>query len=84
MPINKQKIFITLIFCLVIRNLFAQEKSLLKYVDPYVGTAPSTTISAGKHGAGTEQRANTIPAVGVPFGMTQWVAQTQRLETKWI
>jgi predicted alpha-1,2-mannosidase len=82
MQINKQKIVITIIFFLVISNLFAQEKSLLKYVDPYVGTAPSTTISATKHGAGTEQRANTIPAVGVPFGMTQWVAQTQRLETK--
>jgi predicted alpha-1,2-mannosidase len=66
----------------VVGDTYAQNKGLLRYVDPYVGTAPSTTLSAGKHGAGTEQRANTIPGVGVPFGMTQWTPQTQRLETK--
>lgn len=69
---------------LVAGNLFAQHKGLLQYVDPYVGTAPSTTLSAAKHGGGTELQANTIPEVCVPFGMTQWVPQTQRLETKCI
>jgi putative alpha-1,2-mannosidase len=62
---------------------FAQKaESLLKYVDPLVGTANSTTTSALKHGEGTEQTANTIPAVGVPFGMTQWTAQTHSSEQK--
>lgn len=77
-----RKLFAVIIFCCVGNLLSAQNKSLLQYVDPYVGTAPSTTVSATKHGDGTEQRANTIPAVGTPFGMTQWTAQTQRLETK--
>jgi predicted alpha-1,2-mannosidase len=77
-----RKLFAVIIFCCAGNLLYAQTGSLLQYVDPYVGTAPSTTVSATKHGDGTEQRANTIPAVGTPFGMTQWTAQTQRLETK--
>ncbi|MES2426406.1 MAG: GH92 family glycosyl hydrolase [Bacteroidota bacterium] len=77
-----RKLFAVIIFCCAGNLLYAQTGSLLQYVDPYVGTAPSTTLSATKHGGGTEQRANTIPAVGTPFGMTQWTAQTQRLETK--
>jgi putative alpha-1,2-mannosidase len=56
---------------------------LIQYVQPLSGTAPSTTASASKHSeAGSEKNANTIPAVGLPFGMTQWVAQTQTTETK--
>jgi predicted alpha-1,2-mannosidase len=56
---------------------------LIQYVQPLSGTAPSTTTSASKHSeAGSEKNANTIPAVGLPFGMTQWVAQTQTTETK--
>jgi predicted alpha-1,2-mannosidase len=52
-------------------------------VQPFSGTASSTTISALKHGGpGSEQKANTIPAVGLPFGMTQWVAQTETNEKK--
>jgi predicted alpha-1,2-mannosidase len=77
-----QRLLAAFLFLTVVSNTRAQNKRLLKYVDPYVGTAPSTTLSAGKHGAGTEQRANTIPGVGIPFGMTQWTPQTQRLETK--
>ncbi|HWZ35423.1 MAG TPA: hypothetical protein VNW51_04650, partial [Mucilaginibacter sp.] len=79
-----RRIFGIIAFLMVVSNLFAQHKSLLQYVDPYVGTAPSTTLSAAKHGGGTELQANTIPEVCVPFGMTQWVPQTQRLETKCI
>ncbi len=77
-----QKLLATIVFFLVVKGLSAQNKSLLKYIDPYVGTAPSTTISTKKHSGGTEQRANTIPAVCTPFGMTQWTPQTQRTETK--
>jgi predicted alpha-1,2-mannosidase len=57
-------------------------KRLIDYVDPLVGTASSTTTSATKHGENTEKRANTIPVVGIPFGMTQWVAQTRTSEEK--
>ncbi len=60
-------------------------QELLKYVQPMSGTAASTTISALKHGEdGSEQFANTIPAVGQPFGMTQWTPQTRTTELKCI
>ncbi|MCS3796290.1 GH92 family glycosyl hydrolase [Niastella sp. OAS944] len=60
-------------------------QDLVKYVQPLSGTAPSTTTAAQKHSeAGSEKNANTIPAVGVPFGMTQWTPQTRTSETKCI
>lgn len=61
-------------------------QNLLQYVQPLSGTAPGTTPAAVKHSeaGGTEKNANTIPAVGLPFGMTQWVAQTRTTETKCI
>lgn len=61
---------------------FAQSADLVKYVQPLSGTAASTTSSALKHGSGTESYANTIPAVGLPFGMTQWTPQTHTSENK--
>lgn len=61
---------------------FAQSVDLVKYVQPLSGTAASTTSSALKHGSGTESYANTIPAVGLPFGMTQWTPQTHTSENK--
>jgi predicted alpha-1,2-mannosidase len=77
------KLLCLFLLCAAFNNLSAQShKSLLNYVDPLVGTASSTTTSATRHGENTEQRANTIPAVGIPFGMTQWVAQTRTSEQK--
>lgn len=63
-----------------------QGQGLLDYVQPLSGTAPAATPAAVKHSeaGGTEKNANTIPAVGLPFGMTQWVAQTRTTETKCI
>jgi predicted alpha-1,2-mannosidase len=62
--------------------LQAQPKWLLRYVQPLTGTANSTTTAALKHGEGTERLANTIPAVGTPFAMTQWTPQTRTSEQK--
>lgn len=75
-----------LVIAMTIYLNVGKTQSLLDYVQPLSGTAPSTTISALKHSeaGGTEQNANTIPAVGLPFGMTQWVAQTRCGETKCI
>jgi len=57
----------------------------IQYVDPLVGTAPATTESARKHSeAGSELRGQTIPAVGRPFGMTQWTPETRISEIKCI
>jgi predicted alpha-1,2-mannosidase len=64
---------------------YASTQNLVKYVQPLSGTAPSTTLSALKHSeASSESSANTIPAVGLPFGMTQWTPQTRSTETKCI
>ena len=61
-----------------------QSQDFTQYVQPLSGTAPATTIAAKKHAeAGSEKNANTIPAVTLPFAMTQWTAQT-RLQKKCI
>lgn len=53
------------------------------YVEPLAGTAPATTAAAKLHSeAGSEKNGNTIPAVGLPFGMTQFTAQTTTSEQK--
>ena len=57
-------------------------KQLVDYVNPLIGTAPATTISALSHGSGTENNAQVIPSVTAPFGMTNWTPQTQATETK--
>lgn len=72
---------------LAVTFLFAQQyiaaQSLIKYVQPLAGTASSTTTAALKHSeAGSEKNANTIPAVTLPFAMTQWTAQTRQTENK--
>ncbi|GAB2818620.1 GH92 family glycosyl hydrolase [Ferruginibacter profundus] len=60
-------------------------QGLLQYVQPLSGTAPSTTVAAVKHSeAGSEANANTIPAVTLPFAMTQFTAQTRVTENKCI
>ncbi len=57
----------------------------IRYVDPLVGTAPATTESARKHSeASSELKGQTFPAVGRPFGMTQWTPETRRTELKCI
>lgn len=53
-----------------------------KYVDPLIGTGPAKTISAQRHGSGTEDKGQTFPAVGRPFGMTQWTPETRTTELK--
>lgn len=70
---------------LIVSATHVYSQDLVKYVQPLSGTAPSTTTAAQKHSeAGSEKNANTIPAVGVPFGMTQWTPQTRTSETKCI
>ena len=55
----------------------------LKYVDPLIGTGPAKTASALRHSeSGTEDKGQTFPAVGRPFGMTQWTPETRTTEDK--
>ncbi|MGY4385363.1 putative alpha-1,2-mannosidase [Pedobacter sp. UYP24] len=80
-PITEAFFFIAMV-CLSSSLVNAQ--SLSGYVQPLSGTAAATTLSALKHseGGSTEKNANTIPSVGLPFGMTQWTAQTETGEAK--
>lgn len=59
-------------------------ENLIQYVDPLIGTGTSTTISNTKHGAEHVHHANAqvIPAVTMPFGMTNWTPQTSETEDK--
>jgi predicted alpha-1,2-mannosidase len=62
-------------------EIFAQNP--IKYVDPMIGTASSTTESALKHRLG-DLRGQTFPGVGRPFGMTEWTPETRIAEDKCI
>jgi predicted alpha-1,2-mannosidase len=79
--INKSLSFV---FSLLLLFSFSTVKaqSLTHYVQPMAGTAAATTAAALKHGGGTELYANTIPAVTMPFAMTQWTPQTETTENK--
>ncbi len=57
-------------------------KDYTGYVNPLIGTAPTTTVSGTKHGAGTENNAMVQPSVTMPFGMTNWTPQTTHTEKK--
>jgi putative alpha-1,2-mannosidase len=49
-----------------------------------IGTAPANTVSAVKHGKGSENNAQVVPFVSAPFGMTNWTPQTRATEQKCI
>lgn len=68
--------------CFLFLFSLVQAQSLMPYVQPHAGTAGSTTVSALKHGEGSEKNANTIPSATLPFAMTQWTPETRRTEQK--
>jgi len=75
------KKYLCLIFFLTGSLLYSQD--LLQYVNILTGTAPSSTKSAKKNSvAGSEEKGQTFPAVGRPFGMTQWTPETKLTELK--
>lgn len=78
----KIKAFVYLAVLLLPIKGISQTQDLVQFVQPLAGTAGSTTAASLKHGGGTELNANTIPAVGLPFGMTQFTPQTRQSETK--
>lgn len=57
-----------------------QENNFEQYVNPLIGT--DIRIIQGKDKNSTEERGQIMPAVGVPHGMTNWVAQTEATEQK--
>lgn len=62
--------------------LATDDDTLTIYVNTMVGTAPSTTLSAGLFGRGSEECGQTLPAVAEPNGMTLWTPQTRATEQK--
>jgi predicted alpha-1,2-mannosidase len=74
------KILISIL--LILNGLIIFSQSPITYVNPLIGTAPATTESAKRHGAGTEEKGQTYPATGRPFGMTQWTPETRTTEEK--
>jgi predicted alpha-1,2-mannosidase len=87
MKTARRYIFIRFVFAalLLLRIDCLYSQDLLKYVQPLSGTASSVTKAALLHSeAGSEKNANTIPAVGLPFAMTQWTPQTRLTENKCI
>jgi predicted alpha-1,2-mannosidase len=69
----------------IIFNASHAQKLPIQYVETRIGTAPAATQSAKMHSeAGSELKGQTIPAVGTPYGMTQWTPQTRATETKCI
>lgn len=68
--------------CQIAQVINNKEQNLVQYVNPLIGTAKTTTISGLRHGSGTENNAQVYPAVTIPFGMTNWTAQTQNSENK--
>jgi predicted alpha-1,2-mannosidase len=85
-PNSQLTLVVFILTLLLMPPLFGQTpKGLIQYVDTKIGTAPSTTESARAHSeAGSELKGQTIPAVGMPHGMTQWTPQTRSTETKCI
>ncbi len=70
---------------LLLLSSAAPAQDLIKYVDPLIGTAPAGTISAKRHSeSGSEDKGQTFPGVGRPFGMTQWTPETRTTEIKCI
>ncbi|WP_418214744.1 GH92 family glycosyl hydrolase [Bacteroides difficilis] len=54
----------------------------IKWVNTFIGTAPSVTKAANSHGKGTEELGQTIPAVLTPNAMNSWTPQTRLTENK--
>jgi predicted alpha-1,2-mannosidase len=60
----------------------SQPETRIHYVDTRVGTATSTTQTAGLFGKNSEEQGQTLPAVLEPNGMTFWTPQTRDTEQK--
>ncbi len=69
-----------LLICVIASSCINRAQDLEIYVNPMIGT--DIRVVEGKDKNSTEERGHTMPAVGVPNGMTNWVAQTEESERK--
>jgi len=78
-----RKHFIPIALIIAMFSCKQQEtKNYIQYVDPLIGTSRADTESVKLRPGERENNGQTIPAVTAPFGMTQWVPQTQPTEKK--
>lgn len=76
-------IFLTGIIYLAEAQNISNHTRWVDYVEPLSGTASSSSAAALAHSeVGSERSGNTIPAVGLPFAMTQFTPQTNQSEQK--
>lgn len=69
-----------LLLSLMFSFQYLEAQGYQQYVNPLIGTDVRVVVGKDKHS--TEERGQNMPAVGVPHGMTNWVAQTQATEQK--
>jgi putative alpha-1,2-mannosidase len=79
----KRYLFFLLAIILYIGDIHSQDLRQT-YINTFVGTAASTTKTAGLFGKHSEEYGQTLPAVLVPHGMNFWTAQTEDTEQKCI
>ena len=77
-------LFISLLIISCVDSQYFQQEGRIQYIDTRVGTAASITKHAGRFGKGSEEFAQTIPAVLEPNGMNFWTPQTSDTEMKCI
>lgn len=78
---RNNSLYLAICFLLICFGGQAKE-GLIHRVDTRVGTAASTTKTAGKFGKSSEEYGQTLPAVLAPNGMNFWTPQTQDTERK--
>ena len=67
---------------LIMSGCTKKAENLIQYVNPLIGTGPSTSAVVVKNNTRPEIWGQEIPAVSTPFGMTQWTPETREAEDK--
>ena len=79
---NKFYIMLTLTVILFIAGCQNKTEKLIPYVNPLIGTGPTTDAGRISRRVSSEIWGLATPAVSTPFGMTQWTPQTRDGEKK--
>ena len=81
---TKDKLYLSFLLTALIfmSGCHRKAENLIQFVDPLIGTGPSTSPNVINHYPRPEVWGLDIPAVSTPFGMTQWTPQTRDAEDK--
>lgn len=81
---NKLCLLFALTAILFITGCQKKTENLIRFVDPRIGTGPSTGTESIRQNRDSKIWGLSTPAVSAPFGMTQWTPQTRDAEKKGI